>query len=71
MFVGEAGADEDNAGEPFVGKAGQLLTKIIEIDRLAASGVHRNILKCRPDTPANGSAIGRRHPKRWPRARRG
>jgi len=50
MFIGEApGADEDRAGKPFVGKAGQLLTKII-----AAIGSNRNevyianILKCRP-----------------------
>ncbi len=51
MFVGEApGADEDRQGVPFVGKAGQLLTRIIrsmfEIDR---SEVYiANILKCRP-----------------------
>jgi DNA polymerase len=50
MFIGEApGADEDARGEPFVGKAGQLLNKII-----AACGWRRedvyicNILKCRP-----------------------
>jgi uracil-DNA glycosylase len=50
VFVGEApGADEDAQGEPFVGRAGQLLTKIIE-----AMGLHRqdvyicNIIKCRP-----------------------
>ena len=37
MFVGEApGADEDEQGEPFVGKAGQLLTKIIQAMGLAA-----------------------------------
>ena len=43
MFVGEApGADEDEQGEPFVGKAGQLLTKIIQATGLAARGrLHR------------------------------
>lgn len=50
LFIGEApGADEDRTGEPFVGKAGQLLTKIIQ-----ACGWQReelylcNILRCRP-----------------------
>jgi DNA polymerase len=50
MFIGEApGADEDAKGEPFVGRAGQLLNKII-----AAMGMKReevyiaNVLKCRP-----------------------
>ncbi len=53
MFVGEApGADEDEQGEPFVGKAGQLLTKIIETMGLKRSDVYiANVLKCRPDTP--------------------
>lgn len=62
MFVGEApGADEDEQGEPFVGKAGQLLTRII-----GAMGFQReevyigNILKCRPDTP--GQSAGNRKP---------
>jgi DNA polymerase len=50
MFIGEApGADEDRLGEPFVGKAGQLLTKIIEACRLTREEVYiANILKCRP-----------------------
>ncbi|HEY7473663.1 MAG TPA: uracil-DNA glycosylase [Vicinamibacterales bacterium] len=50
MFVGEApGADEDIQGEPFVGRAGQLLTKIIEAIGLKRSDVYiANILKCRP-----------------------
>jgi uracil-DNA glycosylase len=50
MFIGEApGADEDRQGEPFVGKAGQLLTKIIEACRLTREEVYiANILKCRP-----------------------
>jgi DNA polymerase len=55
VFVGEApGADEDRQGRPFVGKAGQLLTRII-----AAMGLDRkdvyicNILKCRPPDNRN------------------
>lgn len=62
MFVGEApGADEDEQGEPFVGKAGQLLTKIIQAMGLQRSDVYiANILKCRPDTP--GQSAGNRKP---------
>jgi uracil-DNA glycosylase len=50
MFVGEApGADEDLEGEPFVGRAGQLLTKIIEAIGLKRSDVYiANVIKCRP-----------------------
>ena len=50
MFIGEApGADEDLQGLPFVGRAGQLLTKIIEAMGLKRSDVYiANILKCRP-----------------------
>jgi len=50
MFVGEApGRDEDRQGEPFVGRAGQLLTKIIEAIGLQRDDVYiANILKCRP-----------------------
>ncbi len=50
MFVGEApGADEDIQGEPFVGRAGQLLTKIIEAIGLSRADVYiANVLKCRP-----------------------
>ena len=53
MFVGEApGAEEDEQGEPFVGKAGQLLTRIIQTMGLMRQTVYiANILKCRPDTP--------------------
>jgi uracil-DNA glycosylase len=53
MFVGEApGEDEDKQGEPFVGKAGQLLTKIIETMGLNRDAVYiANVLKCRPDMP--------------------
>ena len=53
MFVGEApGEDEDRKGEPFVGRAGQLLTKIIEAIGLTREQVYiANVIKCRP--PAN------------------
>jgi len=62
MFVGEApGADEDEQGEPFVGKAGQLLTRIIQATGLQRADVYiGNILKCRPDTP--GQSAGNRKP---------
>ena len=63
MFVGEApGADEDLQGEPFVGKAGQLLTKIIEAMGFRREDVYiANILKCRPDMPPGES--GNRKPR--------
>lgn len=63
MFVGEApGADEDLQGEPFVGKAGQLLTKIIEAMGFSRAEVFiANVLKCRPDMPPGES--GNRKPK--------
>ena len=50
MVIGEApGADEDAQGEPFVGRAGQLLTKILEAINFARSDVYiANILKSRP-----------------------
>ena len=62
MFVGEApGADEDAQGEPFVGAAGQLLTKIIQTMGFSRQTVYiANILKCRPDTP--GQSAGNRKP---------
>ena len=62
MFIGEApGADEDAQGEPFVGKAGQLLDRIIRAMGLTREGVYiANILKCRPDTP--GQSAGNRKP---------
>lgn len=49
-FLGEApGADEDRLGEPFVGRAGQLLNKIIEACRLERDEVYiLNVIKCRP-----------------------
>jgi DNA polymerase len=62
MFIGEApGADEDAQGEPFVGRAGQLLTKIIETMGFARGDVYiANILKCRPDMPKG--SFGNRPP---------
>jgi DNA polymerase len=50
VFVGEGpGFDEDRQGEPFVGAAGQLLTKIIEAMTLTREQVYIcNIIKCRP-----------------------
>ena len=55
MFVGEApGADEDRQGEPFVGRAGQLLTRIIEAIELTRNDVYiANVLKCRPPNNRN------------------
>ncbi|MBG89270.1 MAG: uracil-DNA glycosylase [Verrucomicrobiales bacterium] len=62
MFVGEApGMDEDRKGEPFVGKAGQLLSKIIQTMGLERDAIYIcNVVKCRPDTP------GQRHGNRKP-----
>lgn len=58
MFVGEApGGDEDEQGLPFVGRAGQLLTKIIEAMGLKREEVYIcNILKCRPPNNRNPEA---------------
>lgn len=58
MIIGEApGADEDEQGLPFVGRAGQLLTKIIESIGLTREDVYIcNIVKCRP--PKNRAPIG-------------
>ena len=55
MFVGEApGRDEDIKGEPFVGRAGQLLTKIIEAIDLDRDDVYiANVIKCRPPQNRN------------------
>ena len=62
MFVGEApGEDEDLKGEPFVGRAGQLLTKMIVAMGLSREQVYiANIVKCRPDMPPGVS--GNRKP---------
>ena len=57
VLLGEApGADEDRRGEPFVGAAGQLLTRIIEACTLRREDVYiLNILKCRP--PGNRNPL--------------
>jgi uracil-DNA glycosylase len=62
MFIGEApGMDEDQQGEPFVGRAGQLLTRIIKAMNFAREDVYiANILKCRPDT--SPGSFGNRPP---------
>jgi DNA polymerase len=62
MFIGEApGADEDQQGEPFVGRAGQLLTRILKAMNFAREDVYiANILKCRPDMLAG--SFGNRPP---------
>ena len=63
LLVGEApGVEEDLSGQPFVGPAGDLLTKILIAMGLGRNSVFiSNILKCRPDTP--GDAAGNRKPK--------
>jgi DNA polymerase len=50
MFIGEGpGRDEDEQGRPFVGRAGQLLTKIIQAMKLEREDVYiSNVVKCRP-----------------------
>jgi DNA polymerase len=55
MFVGEGpGADEDRQGEPFVGRAGQLLTRMIEAMGLRREDVYiANVVKCRPPENRN------------------
>lgn len=57
VFVGEApGADEDKQGQPFVGRAGQKLTQIIEAIGLSRQEVYiANVLKCRP--PGNRNPL--------------
>ncbi len=55
MFVGEGpGADEDEQGEPFVGRAGQLLTQIIKAMGFEREDVYiANVVKCRPPNNRN------------------
>jgi len=55
MFIGEApGRDEDEQGEPFVGRAGQLLTDIIKAMKLSREQVYiANVIKCRPPENRN------------------
>ena len=66
MFVGEApGAEEEQQGEPFVGPAGQLLTKMIKAMGLERSDVYiGNIMNWRPELPprADGTQVGNREP---------
>jgi DNA polymerase len=64
MFVGEGpGEEEDRQGEPFVGRAGQLLTKMITAMGLTRETVYiANIVKCRPDLPPG--VPGNRKPTR-------
>jgi DNA polymerase len=63
LFVGEApGEEEDLRGEPFIGKAGQLLTKIISAMEYTREDIFiANVLKCRPNMPEGES--GNRKPK--------
>ena len=58
VFVGEApGADEDAQGLPFVGRAGKLLTKMIEAMKLSRDQVYIcNVIKCRPPDNRNPEA---------------
>lgn len=58
MFIGEApGRDEDLKGEPFVGRAGQLLTDIIKAMKLTRDDVYiANVIKCRPPENRNPEA---------------
>jgi DNA polymerase len=66
LFVGEApGAEEEQQGEPFVGPAGQLLTRMIKAMGLERSEVYiGNILNWRPELPprADGTQVGNREP---------
>jgi DNA polymerase len=63
VFIGEApGAEEDTQGEPFVGRSGQLITKIIEAMGFTRDDIFiANVMKCRPDMP--GEESGNRKPK--------
>lgn len=63
MFIGEGpGADEDRQGEPFVGKAGQLMNMAFEIIGIKRENVYiANIVKCRPPlnrNPENDEILG-------------
>jgi uracil-DNA glycosylase len=66
LFVGEApGAEEEQQGEPFVGPAGQLLTRMIKAMGLERSNVYiGNIMNWRPELPprVDGSQVGNREP---------
>ena len=77
MLVGEGpGFEEDHQGEPFVGKSGQLLDKILESIGLSRKTVYiANIVKCHPMTdpsdPESAAPTARRRPRRWRRAATG
>lgn len=66
-FMGEApGADEDRLGEPFVGRAGQLLTKMLEACKLSRDDVYiLNVLKCRPPGNRNPAPEESRNCRRF------
>lgn len=59
MFIGEGpGADEDELGEPFIGRAGKLLTKMINSIGIERQDVYiTNIVKCRPPQNRNPTSI--------------
>lgn len=67
LFLGEApGADEDKQGEPFVGRAGQLLNKIIEAMKLKREDLYIcNILRCRPPGNRNPSPEEAANCREW------
>ncbi len=67
LFIGEApGADEDTMGEPFVGKAGELLTRIITAMGLTRDSVYiANVLKCRRTLRDSSAATGNQTRKKW------
>ncbi|NOY40279.1 MAG: uracil-DNA glycosylase [Planctomycetes bacterium] len=66
-FLGEApGGDEDRLGEPFVGKAGQLLNRILAACQLAREDVYiLNVLKCRPPGNRNPTPEESQHCRRF------
>ena len=67
MFVGEGpGADEDTQGEPFVGRAGQLLNNMIKAMGIRREDVYiANVVKCRPPETARPSATNAKPVRRF------
>ena len=67
MFIGEApGADEDRQGEPFVGKAGQLLDRIIQACGFQREDIYIcNILRCRPPGNRNPTPVEAANCREW------
>jgi DNA polymerase len=67
MIVGEApGAEEDRQGKPFIGRAGKLLDKLLEIARLKKENVFiTNCVKCRPPGNRNPNAAELKACKNW------